>query len=220
VAPLLEELFLKPRGVVDVNGASEGEIVLGTPMGSTFAWPLCRYLAANRHRPVPWPAFVQELSAQAASFRLACSPLGHFDPLTGVRSVTQRVRVWSLPDGAVPGTPAVTGQAMPGQLLGPIPNVPVPLPPRLGVKPMEDGGQGVRVAAVVLGSPATRTEIVPPGGVFYMVEPGDVILAVNGQPIQSVPHFAQLVQASPRVMTLLVVNGRLGTLQVGTVLAY
>ena len=51
IAPLFGELFLKPYGVIDINGASEGETTKASaPRGSTSLRPLCDCFREHRDR--------------------------------------------------------------------------------------------------------------------------------------------------------------------------
>ena len=48
ISPIAEELFLKSRGVVDVNGASEGQLGFANyERGCSFLYPLANYVREN-----------------------------------------------------------------------------------------------------------------------------------------------------------------------------
>jgi len=91
VAPLFDKLFLEPYGVVDINGASEGETTqASSPRGSTFLRPLCDCFRENRNRRLSWGAIVEELDPKIkAEIWLRC-------PHAKDKTV-HTTRIWSLP---------------------------------------------------------------------------------------------------------------------------
>ena len=53
ISPIAEELFLKPRGIVDINGASEGQLGFADhERGCSFSIPLPIIFARNSERTV------------------------------------------------------------------------------------------------------------------------------------------------------------------------
>ena len=82
-------------------------------------------------------------------------------------------------------------------------------PRRLGVEVVDHPPQGARVVGVWLDAPASRVRD-PQTGAYFRLEPGDVILAVNGFAVQSAAHLAQLVYSSPQQMSLRVWDCRTG----------
>jgi hypothetical protein len=185
IAPLLKSLFLDARGLVDANGASEGEVGLGDPVhGGTFFGPLCDYLLQNNNSVESWEnvlRVVQPKVADAFNELRAKSKDVNVEP--PIRATGQTIRVWHQP----PGWPNANGQAPKRGL-------------RFGVTVLNNGGDGVVVDQVFPGSPAEKAE----------VESDDVILEVNGKKIDNTKEMLEAIANSPREMHFTLRGARTG----------
>jgi len=92
IAPLFDELLLKPYGVIDINGASEGETTRASaPRGSTSLRPLCDCFRENRNRRLSWKTVVRELNGKIeAELKKRYPQCAEEDIHTA--------KVWSLPN--------------------------------------------------------------------------------------------------------------------------
>jgi hypothetical protein len=203
VSPLFDELFFKSRGLVNVNSSTEGQVSRINQGGGFFAQALA-------YPPFPKAQQIGVL------WRLAKSPMGWtslFQEVDrGVETLyrgasidvagKQKIRVWDLPASA-------TGSTKPP---GPKPSGPKPPDrpdrgSRFGVVATDNGGDGVRVVELYRGYPGTR--VVEIGtGTQMSLEPGDVILSVNGQAIRSLDDYWNFVKGSARTMELVVRDSR------------
>lgn len=98
VSPIIEELFLKPYGVVDINGASEGQVCWAEPpRGTTTMRPFCDCLLENRDKRLAWNAFVAEFGKKVQQ---ELELRKYRDATSGSNSsakACQTPRIWSLP---------------------------------------------------------------------------------------------------------------------------
>ena len=187
IAPIAEELFLKPRGVVDINGASEGELTFGnSERGCSFLHPLLDYLRCNSGRRISWPTLVSEVGPLVQSLFDVVHPKGYIHEASQKLYTKQTLKVWALPEDSEG--------------------------PRFGVGAVDNNGDGVRLVAIWANYPATRA-VVLGSGQRCVLEPNDVILAINGQSVRCVHDFELAVKTSPQQMVLAVRNWRDG--QVG-----
>ncbi len=185
ISPIAASLFLEPRGVVDINGASEGELGFSNSVrGSTFLAPLAEYLWTFRQHRVDWPTLVGEMGPLVQRAMRTAWPDGYLDESTGKRYFTQSPRVWSFP----------------GQRDKRV----------LGVDVADNGGDGVRVVGIRVGAPSQRVASATTGQIFSL-ESNDIILAVNDRSITTVEQCVQAVKSSPKQMKLLVRDCRTGT---------
>jgi len=189
LAPIAEELFLEPRGVVDINGASEGELgFANSQRGCTFFRPLSDYLRENSGRRVSWATLVTDVTPRVQSLVEEICPKGYIHEATQKVYTKQTPRVWALPDdnrGA-----------------------------RFGVGATNNDGNGVRVVEVWPDHPGTRLASVNTGE-RCVLEPNDVILTINGVQVRCIHEYDRAVRASPQQMVLAVRNcrdGRVGLL--------
>lgn len=159
ISPLLTHLFLKSRGTVDLNGASEGEFGICDPAkngGGAFIGPFVELAEANSQYRLDWDKYVELLRpAVRQAFERAC-PKGQQHP-DGTIQRTQTVRIW-------------------------------------GDLPKSIGGQDQVARRVSL-------------------ERGDVILAVNGQPIQDSDECVRAVEASRQTIEIRVRDARTGAVR-------
>jgi Caspase domain len=189
ISPIAEELLLKPRGVVDINGASEGQRAVADPeRGCAFLSPLSKYLRDNSTRRVSWQTLVDEISPRVQEFVNNVRPIGYTEDASQRLETRQTPRVWALPDDGR-GT-------------------------RLGIGAATHNGNGVRVVEVLSNFPGTRLVCMTTGQ-RVALEPGDVILTINGQKIESLQDYDRAVRRSPRQIMVAVQNwrdGRVGLL--------
>ncbi len=180
LAPLFESLFMKSKGLTDINAASEGEYgFANSDTGSTFFYPLYLYLMTNADRSLSWDTVTRDLRRKVQDEFDTRIPGGYQDK-HGRRQTTQTLRVWHLPPGW-PGDGGGGGS-------------------RFGIHIRSYRGRGVLVTRVSRGSPADRAE----------VDRGDVILSVNGQAVSSTDEMLEAVRRSPRVMRFRMKGGRTG----------
>lgn len=187
IAPIAEELFLEPRGVVDINGASEAGLPTRTwEDASAFPRPLLDYLRAFSGLRVSWPSLVGAVGPLVQLTFEDIGPDGNQKGANGECDTEETLIVWSLP---------VDDQG-----------------PRLGVAVTDHHGDGVRVLEVLANYPAASAVCVN-SGQRCVLEPNDVILSINGQPVRCIQDFDRAVKLSPQQITLAVRNWRDG--QVG-----
>jgi hypothetical protein len=189
ISPIAEELFLKPRGIVDINGASEGELAFGNSQrGCSFIYPLKNYLQENSSQRISWKTLVSDITPRVQAMWDEAYPKGYIHDVTQKTYTKQTPRVWALPDdnrGA-----------------------------RFGVGATNNDGNGVRVVEVWSDYPGTRLVSVGTGE-RCVLEPNDVILTINGQPVRCIHEYDRAVRTSPQQMVLAVRNcrdGRVGLL--------
>jgi len=189
ISPIAEELFFKPRGIVDINGASEGELAFTNSLfGNSFIRPFKDYLRENAAKRISWQALVSEVTPRVQSLWEQAYPMGYVNAEEQKTYTKQTPRVWSLPDD---------GQGA-----------------RFGVGATNNDGNGVRIVEVWADYPGTRLMSVATGE-RCVLEPNDVILTINGQPVRCIHEYDRAVRTSPQQMVLAVRNcrdGRVGLL--------
>ena len=189
ISPIAEELFLKPRGIVDINGASEGELAFGNSQrGCSFIYPLRNYLRENSGRRISWQTLVSDVTPRVQALWDETYPKGYVHEVTQKTYTKQTPRVWALPND----------------------NRGV----RFGVGATNNDGNGVRVVEVWPDYPGTRLVSVATGE-RCVLEPNDVILTINGQLVRCIHEYDRAVKTSPQQMVLAVRNcrdGRVGLL--------
>jgi hypothetical protein len=204
VAPLFDELFLKARGVVDINAAAPGEVALGLQGGGLFGMLLASsalyeqppdntprpineymvgYLWANMERRATWKQMVGQMQPVAQKLFTAVHPEGIEHP-AGPRQTTQTITAFALPREAAVADDRGS---------------------RFGVMAVANGSDGVRVTSVRRGYPGTRVVVIATGEVLTL-QAGDVILEVNGQEIHSLQDYVDTVRSSPPTMDFTVRN--------------
>ena len=218
VAPLFDELFIKSRGVVDINAAAPGEFALGLRCGGLFGVLLASsafyeeppansrqpineymvgYLWANLERRATWQQMIGKMQPVAQKLFVRINPDGIEHP-GGRRQTTQTITALTLPQEAKADSRGS----------------------RFGVPAVENGGDGVRVTGVYRGYPGTRVVVVNTGDVLTL-QAGDVIVEINGQTIRGMADYIAAVQGSPQTMDLIVRNVNNGQkLQLRTKLRY
>jgi len=208
-SPLFEELLLKQQGVVDVNAAAQGEIALGTKEGGLFSLAMAymmpgRELAEgeqpglgkafgvlwrNSEKRISWQVLLQECRTQVQELFQQINPDG-LASHDGKLYRKQTVTAWALPEPAKVQPVVERGS-------------------RFGVEAVDNNGEGVRIVRVWAGYPGTRMKAVGSSGVFCL-QPGDVILSINGQKIRNTKEYWNAVKSSPLTMNLVVRDVRDG----------
>ena len=99
ISPIFKSLFLDTKGLVDINGASEGELGMGTPAdGGIFMKSFCEYLHINQDKTISWHTLIAQIRPEMQiAFQRATR--GKKPTYKGTRQTTQSVRVWHLPPG-------------------------------------------------------------------------------------------------------------------------
>lgn len=188
MSPVFDSLFVQPKGVVDITSSKRGEASFvdstSKKRGSCFTWPLVALLEKHRSNgAITWTVFVDELRVDVQKAFIECWPEGYkFDPPVNGISLqkAQTVDVY----GTLPGAAASVAN---GENRG----------PRLGVRAVANtGGSGVRVTELFENGPGQRAGF----------EVGDVILEINGTPVNSEAEYAKAVDLSPKNMQAKVVN--------------
>ena len=213
VAPLFDALFLRPRGVVDIQAAAPGEYAVALRGGGLFGMLLAcsslyesppenssrpvheymvGYLWANMDRRVSWNQMVKQIQEVAPRLFAAAHPDGIEHP-DGHKQTTQTITAFQLPDESVPEGSATAD----------------PRGSRFGVPAVAHGTDGVRITAVWDNYPGTQVIEVATGRKLVL-EPGDIILEVNGRPLRSLQDYIDSVRSSPRIMEFVIRNVRNG----------
>lgn len=186
ILPLFEALFIKPEGTVDITSSKRGEASFvdstAKKRGSCFTWSLVALLEKHRNNEsMTWTDFVAELKIDVQKAFLESHPEGFkFDPpLNGITlQKTQTIEIY----GTLPGTASASVAIQQG--------------PRFGIRAVNNPGGGVRITEVAPNAPGHRAGF----------EVGDVILEINGTPIQNEQDYSKAVDASPKTMTAKVRN--------------
>lgn len=198
-SPLMEALLLTPSGVVDINAASPGEVALGTKEGGLFTLSLVYMFPLqqaagdpnfdggledafgvfwrNSEKRASWQQIVEQSRQQVQKLFERMNPEG-LAGRNGEVFHKQTVAAITLPEEAK--TPADRGS-------------------RFGVEATDNGGEGVRVVKVWPDYPGTKATDVD-GKKVIPLQPGDVILAVNGKKIGGKKDYWEAVKSSPVAM--------------------
>jgi hypothetical protein len=180
---LFSELFLKPQGLVDINGASAGEAAVIGDNGSLFTFVLCRVLETYAAQRMSWCDFLRIVRSNVHEGFKLVHPDGVHNERTQRYYDRQTVKIWSLPWDK---------RGL-----------------RLGLTTQENWGDGVRVVQAWPGYPASRLRDGTSIGI-YALQPNDIVLTVNGQNIRSGRDFTSAVITSPQNMQMAVRDGRTG----------
>jgi hypothetical protein len=193
--PAFLSLLFQVRGVVDLTSSQPGEYSAVGPepgYGSLFTTALYQFLDQNRNRRLTWPMVFEAVQDRAATQFKNQYPNGIENQFT---QTAYAFRLKATPVEPPPPPPPPSGG--PGNTS------------RLGVLATEQPGGGVRVLEVWADYPGTQSRVRETGERLNL-EPGDVILAVNGQAIRSLQEYVALVKNSPPEIDLLVRDQRTG----------
>jgi hypothetical protein len=208
-SPLMEELLLKPRGVVDINAASQGEVALGTQEGGLFTLSLVYMFPLqqaggdpnfgggledafgvfwrNSQKRISWQQIVEQSRKQVQKLFEQMNP----DGLVGR-------------DGQVFHNQTVAAFTLPEE-----PKLQQDRGSRFGVEAVDNGSEGVRVVRVWPNYPGTQTTEVG-GNKLVPLQPGDVILTINGRKISNKKDYWDAVKSSPVTMEFTIRDARDG----------
>jgi predicted metalloprotease with PDZ domain len=194
-APAFLALLFQVRGVIDLTSSQKGEYSAVGPEprdGSLFTTALYKFLNQNRERQLTWPTVFAAVKDRAADQFKSQYPNGIENQFT------QTAYAFQLKAAPVepPPPPPLQGGG-PGNTS------------RLGVLATEQPGGGVRVVEVWAGYPGTQSRVRETGERLNL-EPGDVILAINGQAIRNLQDYVTLVKNSPPEIDLRVRDQRTG----------
>ena len=180
--PLFTALLFESRGIVDITSSEKGQssFVYQKPEdGSLFTAALWQFLDQNRSRSLSWQHVFEQVRNQAAREFRKMYPQG----VNG--QLAQTAWAFSLPPPPQPPPSGQTQTSSGGT--------------RFGVTAVENGGDGVRVTRVRPDYPGARCEVLSSGRILRL-EPGDVILSVNGRPLSNLRNYWNLVKGSPSIM--------------------
>ena len=198
ISPLFDTLFIKVKGVVDVTSSQLGETsgINAQKGGSCFAIPMIDLLNSNKDSyDLDWKTFVDELTPKVQEAFTTAYPNGAKSSEEGPRQYKQTVFVYRLP-----GMSATRDY---GEDVSSMPLPPHPVPrqgPRLGVRAVAEKDGGLRVTELISESPGEKAGF----------EVGDVILEINGKPINTEQEYSDAVDESPKQMQLKLKNSRDG----------
>jgi S1-C subfamily serine protease len=150
------------------------------------------YLWANMDRRSNWNQMIKQMQEVAPRLFAAVHPDGIEHP-DGGKQTTQTITAFSLPDEAAPEGPAASD----------------PRGSRFGVPAVAHGTDGVRITAVWENYPGTQVVEVATGK-RLILEPGDIILEINGRPLRSLQNYIDCVKNSPQTMEFVIRNVRNG----------
>ena len=199
LSPIFESLFMKPTGIVDITSSKRGEASFadstGKNRGSCFTSALVSLFETHRNNEtINWLDFTAELKTEVHKSFLESHPQGFkFEPpLNGiVQQNTQTIEIY----GELPGAQSTV--AYQG--------------PRFGVRAASVHGGGVRITQIVPNGPGAKAGF----------EVGDIILEINGKPIQNEEDYSNAIDDSPKMVNAKIVNVKDGrTLNVTFELGY
>jgi len=191
--PVMEALFIKPAGTVDITSSKRGEAsfadATGNNRGSCFTWSLVALFEKHRNNPaITWQEFTTELAADVKKAFLDSHPEGFkfSPPLNGiVQQTTQTIEIY----GTLPGTALAPVEA-------------VQQGPRFGVRAVSLHGGGVRITYVLPDGPGAKAGF----------EVGDIITEINGKTIQNEEDYSKAIDDSPKQVGIKVINVKDGRL--------
>jgi len=188
--PLFQSLFFAPSGWVDLNGSSPGEAAFftadfeqrGELPGSLFTKRLAIYWDENRKKTGSWDDLVRQVSIGVmADFRE------------------------QYPQGASIGK-GIPVQSNQNVYATQYPGMPPNQGPRSGLTIRDRQEGGVLITTVVEKSPASNVFQIAKKK-YTTLRPQQVILTCNAQDVQNAAHFVKLVESSPQIMRLGVLEG-------------
>jgi len=194
MSPLMETLFIKPVGTVDITSAKRGEAsfvdTTEKKRGSYFTGSLTALVDKHRNNTaITWQEFAHELAEDVKKAFHDGHPDGFkfSPPLNGiVQQTTQTVEIYGTLPGTTPGTTPAPAAEQQG--------------PRFGVRAVNLPGGGVRVTYVLPGGPGARAGF----------EVGDIITEINGKTIQNEEDYSKAIDDSPKQVNAKVINGKDG----------
>jgi len=191
--PIMETLFIKPAGTVDITSSKRGEAsfadATGKNRGSCFTWSLATLFEKHRsNATITWQEFTTELAADVKTAFLDSHPEGFkfSPPLNGiVLQTTQTIEIY----GTLPGTTSAPVEA-------------TQQGPRFGVRAVSLPGGGVRITYIFPGGPGAKAGF----------EVGDIITEINGKTIQNEEDYSKAIDDSSKQVNAKVINVKDGRL--------
>jgi hypothetical protein len=191
ISPIMETLFMKPAGTVDITSSKRGEAsfvdTTENKRGSCFTWSLVALFDKHRNNTsLTWQEFTTELADDVKKAFHDSHPEGYkfSPPLNGiVVQTTQTIEIYGTLPGVAPAPVVQQG-------------------PRFGVRAITLPGGGVRVTYVLPDGPGARAGF----------EVGDIISEINGKTIQNEEDYSKAIDDSPKQDHAKVINGKDGRL--------
>jgi hypothetical protein len=185
VTPLFRSLFFQPAGLVDINASSPGEAAffypldaeLDVPAGSIFTSQVEQFVYRYKNQPSTWEHFLRSVSLNVHLAFREHYPHGAVGAKGGTFQSDQNVYAFEFP-----GMPAREGT-------------------RSGMTIREYQHEGVMIIRVRPGYPAAQVYDLARRQ-YVSLQPGEMVIAANEQPIRTVPELVEAVRTSPQVLRL------------------
>lgn len=195
--PLFRSLFLEPKGIVDMNSSAPGESAffapsgdtIGSMRGSIFTDELNVWIEKNKHERRVWDELVRGVSLRVHMAFHDYYPKG-IEASTG-ETVQTKQNVFPI---QYPGMPENKG-------------------PRTGFLVRDFPGKGAVIIKVEANSPASQVFLVAKG-VFAPLSPQQVVLSVNGQPIENTEQAVAAIAQSPQIARMRIRDASKGDFEV------
>ncbi|MBL9081543.1 MAG: hypothetical protein JNK76_07040 [Planctomycetales bacterium] len=186
-SPLFQSLFIRPRGIVDVNACAPGQAAffLQSSPGSIFTTALGDWAATHQDEARTWDDALRDVGlAVHHAFRKEY-PRGAVDAKGARAQLDQSPHAYDYPD-----KPPRSG-------------------PRTGLLVRDVRGGGAYIYDIRADSPATRVFAVASES-YLSLRAGQLITAANGVAVTDVGGFSQIVKDSPQILRLTIrdVSGR------------
>jgi S1-C subfamily serine protease len=183
--PLFRSLFLEPKGIVDVNSSSPGEGAffapsgddIGSKRGSIFTRGLAAWVEKNQSQRRVWDDLVRGVSLQVHASFHDYYPKG-IQASKGDKVQTQQ-NVFPF---QYPGMPENKG-------------------PRTGFLIRDFPGKGAVITTVAANTPASQVFLVDKE-VFASLKPQQVIISINGKPVENTDQVVKAIAQSPQIARL------------------
>lgn len=185
VTPLFRSLFFEPSGLVDINASSPGE--------AAFFYPL--------HAELDFPGgsiFTSQIEQFVYRFQRQTSTWEHL-----LRSVSLNVHLafrQHYPSGAV-GSKGGTFQTDQNVYAFDYPGMPPQEGTRSGMTIREYQNQGAMIIRIRPGYPAAQVYDLAKRQ-YVSLQPGEIVVAANQQPIRTVSELVDAIGTSPQVLRL------------------
>jgi len=195
MSPIMETLFIKPEGTVNITSSKRGEASFvdtsEKKRGSCFTWSLVALFEKYQmETEITWKEFTETLAVDVKQAFLDSYPPDRYpdgykfsSPLNGsVQQTTQTIEVYTLP--GMESAPTIQQG------------------PRFGVRAVTLPGSGVRITQILPGGPGARAGF----------EVGDIITEIDGKKIQNEEDYSKAIDDSPKKVNAKVINVKDGRL--------
>lgn len=180
---VMQALFLKPRGVVDINSVSEGESALGSAEGGFFTLAFANLVRRElvdifpeNNEPIHWhdlAPLLQDRSQEAyGSYRRRSLTMLSDKAIDSLKTDEEKEQYRQM------------RTFLQNQSYQTVRVFQMPSNWQFGARLLDNGGDGVKIAFLYDGTPAADAGF----------KSGDVIVAVGDQRIESPDQFAQLLK--------------------------